>query len=225
MPQSHALLSGRSRSPNDSARGTGIDARRRRVRHRSHDSQRAVLFWLAGTGNPTARHKLLPGISMAVLSELAAGLGIDLTERDITPAESPAQTRSCSLAPRPVSCRSRVQPAAHRARQPKRRSSRACLPPGANWFLWKFRPRPGNLQHASWPALTPRQLPEARRFWQTLPTWFDRGRFLTHVCNARRSPSTCDRSGEQSHLQPIRFFQQPPAAHVPHAFSELGVMP
>ena len=33
------------------------------------------------------RHKLLPGISVAVLGELAASLGLGITERDITPAE------------------------------------------------------------------------------------------------------------------------------------------
>lgn len=47
-----------------------------------------VLFYFQSQGLVTPpRHKLLPGISMAVLQELAKSLRIDFSERDITPAE------------------------------------------------------------------------------------------------------------------------------------------
>ncbi len=45
-----------------------------------------VVVWEATTGLVTPpRHKILPGISLAVLCELAAGLGVAVVERDLWP--------------------------------------------------------------------------------------------------------------------------------------------
>jgi branched-subunit amino acid aminotransferase/4-amino-4-deoxychorismate lyase len=47
-----------------------------------------IVLYRAGEGLLTPpRHKILPGISLAVLAELAAGLSLPLTERDLKPAD------------------------------------------------------------------------------------------------------------------------------------------